>query len=135
MVAHWLMPSEDQRPAQEVPVQVVENVQERPSTGEKEMNKITNISDIRRYFHNNKDPVYFISATNFNLLGIGDWVGNFRHITYIDCFDGRQKNIFVPKMKFPGISKASRILTTTFLSIRRLSITCSPEAARAQPPS
>ena len=101
MVAHWLMPSEDQRTSQEVPVQDLENVQECPSTGEKEMNKITNISDIRRYFHNNKDPVYFISATNFNLLGIGDWVGNFRHITYIDCFDGRQKNIFVPKMKFP----------------------------------
>jgi len=65
------------------------------------MNKITSISDVRRYFHNNEEPVYFISATNFNLLGIGDWVGNFRHITYIDCFDSRQKNIFVPKEKFP----------------------------------
>ncbi|MFC3284974.1 biotin carboxylase [Litchfieldella rifensis] len=74
---------------------------ESTTTGAMAMNKITSISDVRRYFHNNKEPIYFISATNFNLLGIGDWVGNFRHINYIDCFDGRQKNVFVPKEKFP----------------------------------
>ena len=119
MVANWLMPndSQDQAPVmpeprqssaagkpkaqQEVPSRDPEAVQERPTKGVKEMKKITSISDVRRYFHNNEEPVYFISATNFNLLGIGDWVGNFRHITYIDCFDGRQKNIFVPKEKFP----------------------------------
>ncbi len=65
------------------------------------MNKITSIADVRRHFRNNKEPIYFISATNFNLLGIGDWVGNFRHINYIDCFDGQQRNVFVPKEKFP----------------------------------
>ncbi|MCA1768934.1 MAG: hypothetical protein LC652_02950 [Halomonas sp.] len=65
------------------------------------MNKITSIADVRRHFRNNKEPIYFISATNFNLLGIGDWVGNFRHINYINCFDGQQRNVFVPKEKFP----------------------------------
>lgn len=65
------------------------------------MEKITTIADVRRYFRNNKEPIYFISATNFNLLGIGDWVGNFRHINYIDCFEGQQRNVFVPKEKFP----------------------------------
>jgi D-alanine-D-alanine ligase-like ATP-grasp enzyme len=65
------------------------------------MKKITSIADVRRYFLSNKEPIYFISATNFNLLGIGDWVGNFRHINYIDCFEGKQRNVFVPKEKFP----------------------------------
>lgn len=65
------------------------------------MNKITSIADVRRHFRNNKEPIYFISATNFNLLGIGDWVGAFRHINYIDCFEGKQHNVFVPKQKFP----------------------------------
>ncbi|WP_290648717.1 biotin carboxylase [Aquisalimonas sp.] len=69
--------------------------------GARQMSKITGISEVRRYFRNNKDPIYFISATNFNLLGIGDWVSNFKHINYLDCFDGRQKNVFVPKEKFP----------------------------------
>ncbi|XKE44747.1 biotin carboxylase [Halomonas organivorans] len=64
-------------------------------------NKLTSIADVRRHFLNNKEPIYFISATNFNLLGIGDWVGGFRHINYIDCFDRRQRNVFVPREKFP----------------------------------
>ncbi|WP_235818926.1 biotin carboxylase [Vreelandella massiliensis] len=65
------------------------------------MSSITSIADVRRHFRNNKAPIYFISATNFNLLGIGDWVSNFRHINYIDCFEGQQRNVFVPKEKFP----------------------------------
>lgn len=69
--------------------------------GATSMSKITTIADVRRHFLNNKEPIYFISATNFNLLGIGDWVGNFRHINYIDCFEGQQRNVFVPKEKFP----------------------------------
>ncbi len=58
--------------------------------------KLDGISDIRRFFHRNETPIYFVSATNFNLLGIDEWVRNFRHITYIDCFDGRHPNTFTP---------------------------------------
>ena len=36
--------------------------------------KLVGMSDIRRYFHRNETPIYFISATNFNLLGISEWV-------------------------------------------------------------
>lgn len=54
------------------------------------------ISDIRRFFIRNETPVYFVSATNFNLMGIDEWVRNFRFINYIDCFDGRHPNMFVP---------------------------------------
>ena len=58
--------------------------------------KLKGISDIRRFFHRNETPIYFISATNFNLLGIDEWVRDFRHVTYIDCFDKRHPNTFVP---------------------------------------
>jgi D-alanine-D-alanine ligase-like ATP-grasp enzyme len=54
------------------------------------------ISDIRRFFHRNETPIYFISATNFNLLGMDEWVKNFKFICYIDCYDGRHPNVFVP---------------------------------------
>jgi hypothetical protein len=54
------------------------------------------ISEIRRFFHSDTSPYRFISATNFNLLGIDQWVRNFRSINYIDCFDSRHPNIFVP---------------------------------------
>ncbi len=54
------------------------------------------LSDIRLFFHRNETPIYFISATNFNLIGIDEWVRNFKCINYIDCFDGQHPNVLVP---------------------------------------
>ena len=58
--------------------------------------KLHGLSDIRRYFHRNEIPTYFISATSFNLLGLDEWVRGFQFINHIDCFDGRHPNTFVP---------------------------------------
>ena len=64
----------------------------------KSENKIIlrNLSDIRAYWADNQTPIYFISATNFNLLGADEWVRNFKYICYLDCFDGQHTNVFVP---------------------------------------
>ena len=58
---------------------------------------LKNISEIRRFFHRNEVPIFFVSATNFNLLGIDEWVRNFKYINYIDCYDGRHPNVICPK--------------------------------------
>ena len=58
--------------------------------------KLNNISEIRRFFHRNEQPIYFVSATNFNLLGIDEWVKNFKYINYLDCYDGRHPNVMCP---------------------------------------
>ena len=58
--------------------------------------QLNNISEIRRFFHRNEDPIYFVPATNFNLLGIDEWCKKFKYICYIDCYDGRHPNVFVP---------------------------------------
>ena len=57
---------------------------------------LQNISEIRRYFHRSEDPIYFVSATNFNLLGLDEWAKNFKFISYIDCYDGQHPNVFCP---------------------------------------
>ena len=57
---------------------------------------LRSISDIRRHFLLEPRPTYFISATNFNLLGIDEWVNRFTAINYIDCFGGRYPNVLVP---------------------------------------
>ncbi len=54
------------------------------------------VSDIRRYFYRNTEPVYFISATPFNLLGMDEWVRGLMFISAIDCFDGQHPSVFVP---------------------------------------
>ena len=59
------------------------------------------ISDIRRFFFRNETPIYFISATNFNLLGADEWIKGFKFITYIECFDGLHSNVFSPKEELP----------------------------------
>jgi biotin carboxylase len=59
------------------------------------------ISEIRRFFYKNETPIYFISATNFNLLGADEWIKDFKFICYIECFDGQHPNVFSPKEEMP----------------------------------
>jgi biotin carboxylase len=52
---------------------------------------------IRHFFRTNRTPIYFVSATGFNLLGIDRWVRNFKFVNYYDSFDGFHPNVFVPQ--------------------------------------
>lgn len=57
---------------------------------------VRSVADLLLMFHRNERPIYFVSATNFNLLGMDRWVNRFQYVNYIDCFDGRHPNVFVP---------------------------------------
>jgi biotin carboxylase len=65
------------------------------------MKPLTGIPSIRNFFRTNDTPIYFVSATAFNLLGIDRWVRNFRFINYYDSFDGTHPNVFVPTEQTP----------------------------------
>lgn len=65
------------------------------------MPTIKSMSDLRLFFHRNTRPIYFISATNFNLLGADEWIKGFKFITYIDCFDGLHPNLMSPRTEEP----------------------------------
>jgi biotin carboxylase len=54
------------------------------------------VSDLREFFRTNQTPVYFVSPTPFNLLGIDRWVRNFHYVSYFDSFEGTHPNVFVP---------------------------------------
>ncbi len=71
------------------------------SDSKKEVKPLRGLSDIRRFFYRNEVPVYFISATNFNLLGADEWIKSFKFICYIECFDGHHPNVFSPKEEVP----------------------------------
>lgn len=78
-----------------------------PATGQiknkggKSKVELNGVSDIRRSFHKNEEPLYFISATNFNLLGADEWIKGFKFICHIECFDGLHPNVFSPKTEIP----------------------------------
>lgn len=54
------------------------------------------LSEIKHFFRENKTPIYFISATNFNLLGMDEWISNFKFISHIDSYGGEYENLFSP---------------------------------------
>ncbi len=54
------------------------------------------LSEIYRYFRESTTPIYFVSPTAYNILGIDDWVSSFRYVCYFDSFDGADDHIFVP---------------------------------------
>jgi biotin carboxylase len=60
---------------------------------------LNGLSDIRAFFHTNAVPLYFISPTPFNLLGIDRWVRNFFYLTYFDSFEGTHSRVFVPRRR------------------------------------
>lgn len=59
--------------------------------------KLNGLSDVRAFFHTNTTPLYFISPTPFNLLGIDRWVRNFFYLCYFDSYEGRHPRVFVPR--------------------------------------
>src|SRR6201993_1277380 len=61
------------------------------------METLKSLADIKQFFKSNETPIYFISATNFNLLGIDEWISNFKYISHIDSYEGLHPNLFSPK--------------------------------------
>jgi biotin carboxylase len=57
------------------------------------------ISEIRAFLRTNRRPIYFISPTPFNLLGIDRWVRNFFFVNWYDSFEGSHPRIFVPRQR------------------------------------
>jgi glutathione synthase/RimK-type ligase-like ATP-grasp enzyme len=79
-------------------------VQTKKETPVKKSNTIevlNGVPDIRRFFYKNEIPLYFISATNFNMLGADEWIKGFKFICHIECFDGQHPNVFSPKEEIP----------------------------------
>lgn len=63
------------------------------------MAKVRGLSDILTYFRRNETPVFFVSPTAFNLLGVEKFINRFYHINYFDSFDGQHPRVFVPSEK------------------------------------
>ena len=63
--------------------------------------KLTSLSDIYKFFRHNQTPIYFLSPTPYNLLGLGRWINKFEYINFFDSFDGTHPKITVPREHGP----------------------------------
>ncbi len=82
--------------------------------------KLRGISDLREFFRTNETPIYFISPTAFNLLGIDRWVRNFHYVTYFDSFEGTHPNVFVPAEREPREFQSIEDICNYLLSHREV---------------
>ncbi len=61
------------------------------------MNKtISTIEQAQAYFQKQNDSFYFVSASNFNLMSIHNWVNNWFNVNVIDCYHGKNSSVLLP---------------------------------------
>lgn len=58
--------------------------------------KLHGLAEIYAYFRTNTTPIYFLSPTAYNLLGLDRWINGFEYINFFDSFDGKHPKIVVP---------------------------------------
>src|SRR5205085_1231403 len=63
--------------------------------------KLSSLSDVYGYFRRNQIPIYFLSPTAYNLLGLGRWINRFEYINFFDSFDGTHPKVTVPREHGP----------------------------------
>ncbi len=57
---------------------------------------LTTVTQIKKFWRTNTLPLYFVSPSAFNLLGLNTWVKNAFFICYINSFDGRHRHVRIP---------------------------------------
>lgn len=62
-----------------------------------EPEKLRGLSDIYRFFRKNTTPIYFVSPTAYNILGLGQWIQGFKYISHFDSFDGGHFRVTNPQ--------------------------------------
>src|SRR5215468_555092 len=63
--------------------------------------RLRGLSDIFAFFRRSQTPIYFLSPTSYNLLGLDRWVNGFEYINYFDSFDGQHPKVLVPREHGP----------------------------------
>jgi hypothetical protein len=75
---------------------------------------LTSLADIKAFFANQDTAYYFVSATNFNMMSMHEWVSNWTNINLINCFDGQHPNVLLVadnhKQQFESIEDISAYL-------------------------
>jgi len=81
-------------PVKPAPRRRTANARRAKKTGEQ--HALHNMSEIRHYFRTSEQPVFFVGATAFNLLGLDRWVRGFSYIVYYDAWERSHPRVFSP---------------------------------------
>jgi hypothetical protein len=72
--------------------------------------RLNTVADIRHHFERDTRPLYFISPSHFNLMGLEACLPGLRHVNLIDAFDGRHPGVTcVPQGAHPGFLSVEEV--------------------------
>ena len=74
------------------------------------------LDDIKQYFQTRDRKCYFISPTNFNQLGMHDWVKGWVNINMIDCFDGKHPRVVLHRDDYSRVFQSLEEVNEYLLS-------------------
>lgn len=72
--------------------------------------KLTDYESIKNYFKASNQHYLFVSPTGFNVLGMDNWVRNWKNINLIDVFDGEAESVILPEAsQFPVFDSVEEV--------------------------
>jgi hypothetical protein len=76
--------------------------------------RLSGIAEVRAFLRTNTTPVFVVSPTPFNLLGLDRWVHDLYFLAWYDPFDGAHPRVFAPSSRgwraFDSIDEINRAL-------------------------
>ena len=82
--------------------------------------RLRGLSEIYSFLRSNETPLYFVSPTPYNILGIDQWVGAFEFISYFDTFDGNHPHSFAPTHAGPREFESFESVNTHLLNHKQV---------------
>jgi len=82
--------------------------------------KLNSVQDIKKHFQLDETPYYFVSATNFNLMALADWVKCWFNINLIDCYNGHNKSIVLSDYAEPPVFESIESINQFLLGNKKI---------------
>lgn len=89
------------RPSGEIAMNAENTAQTESTANSAKRPVLKGLSEIFTYFRTNDVPIWFVSPTPYNVLGLDRWVRRFEYVCYFDSFDGWHPKIRIPRETGP----------------------------------
>ena len=72
--------------------------------------RLTTLDEIKEFIKEDKTVYYFVSASNFNLMMMSDWVDNWFNVNFIDSYNQKNSSVILPEYDGNPVFRTLRIL-------------------------
>lgn len=85
-----------------------------PSSADRPATALTDLAAVKAHLRGSAQPIFYLSRSATNLVGLDRWVGGFHYITLSDSWDGAHARSFSPT-DIPGIEPRGNVNIVNWL--------------------